>query len=71
MGLESRLEMERLLMRIQLAMEEYFLKLASMSDVPALLLCDRGVMDATAYITAEERNAIFDQEQWKTVKLRD
>lgn len=28
-------------------------------------------MDMCAYVTIEERDAIFDQEQWKVVQLRD
>ncbi len=62
-GLELgvKLESERMLMKIQLSLEQYFLKLASMSDMPSLILYDRGLVDGCAYITAEERDAIYDQ----------
>ncbi len=49
------------MMKVQLAMEQYFLRLAAISDLPSLILYDRGVMDCCAYITTEERDAIFDQ----------
>ena len=45
--------------------------MAALSDLPTLILYDRGVMDMCAYVTTEERDAIFDQEQWKVVQLRD
>lgn len=32
-----------------------------MSDMPSLILYDRGLVDGCAYITAEERDAIYDQ----------
>lgn len=31
--------------------EDYFTKLAQMANMPAIVLCDRGTMDAYAYMT--------------------
>jgi hypothetical protein len=40
--------------------EDYFTKLAEMSKSPAIVLCDRGVVDPSAYVSKEEFQAIMD-----------
>lgn len=51
--------------------EDYFTKLAQMSNMPAIVLCDRGTMDAYAYMSDESFQAVLDQEGWSLVQLRD
>lgn len=42
---------ETYLIRFQMFAEDYFTKLAQMANQPAIVLCDRGTMDAYAYMT--------------------
>ena len=41
------------LMKMQMALEDNFLEIALSCDKPSVILCDRGVMDGSAY-TSEE-----------------
>ena len=55
-------------------MEDHFVNLASISEDPdeiAVVLCDRGAMDPSAYMTKEEWQALLDEYGWNTVNLRD
>lgn len=55
------LQYETFLIRFQIFAEDYFTKLAQMSNQPAIVLCDRGTADAYAYMTNEAFQAILDQ----------
>lgn len=47
-------EGEKATLEIQLALEEKFMKLAKTQNVPTIVLCDRGTMDISAYLTPEQ-----------------
>ena len=51
--------------------EDYFLRIALMSDLPAVILCDRGTCDPNAYVSDEQWQVILDQKGWNTNTLRD
>jgi hypothetical protein len=50
-----------LLIKLQIYFEDYFTKLAAMSGMPSIILCDRGVMDPYAYVTTEEFQTLLDE----------
>lgn len=68
---DQRIHFQSLLIKLQIYIEDYFTKLAAMSNMPALILCDRGTMDPYAYVTPMEFQAILDEEGWNIVNLRD
>jgi hypothetical protein len=37
------------LMRLQMNLEDIFIEIAQSSETPCIILCDRGVMDGSAY----------------------
>ena len=47
-------EGERAILETQLALEDHFMRLASVCAKPVLIVCDRGAMDISAYIAPEE-----------------
>lgn len=44
---------EEILMRMQIGLEDSILALSANQDKPAVILCDRGLMDVKAYVTPE------------------
>ena len=68
---QERVRFQALLIRFQIYAEDYFTKLAEMSQQPAIVLCDRGTVDPAAYIPKEEFQAVLDEEGWTMVNLRD
>jgi hypothetical protein len=68
---DQRIYFQSLLIKLQIYIEDYFTKLALMSKMPAVILCDRGTMDPYAYVTPDEFQAILDEEGWNIVNLRD
>ena len=65
------MKFQSLLIRFQMYIEDYITKLADMSKMPSIVLCDRGTMDPEAYITKDEFQSILDEEGWSKVVLRD
>jgi CYTH domain-containing protein/thymidylate kinase len=51
-------EGERAILETQLALENHFMRLASVCTKPVLIVCDRGTMDISAYIAPEEWESI-------------
>ena len=49
---------ERAILETQLALEDQFVRLAEVCTKPVLIVCDRGTMDISAYITHEEWDEI-------------
>jgi hypothetical protein len=45
---------ERAILETQLALEDQFMRLAEVCTKPVLIVCDRGTMDISAYITPSE-----------------
>ena len=52
------------LMKTQIALEDTMLRLALSSQVPAVVLCDRGAMDCKAYVDADMWGEILDLGGW-------
>lgn len=49
--LQERIKFQSMLMKFQMYAEDYFTKLAEMSNSPSIVLCDRGVIDPYAYVS--------------------
>jgi hypothetical protein len=59
------------IMKMQMSLEDIFLEIACCSEQPAIILCDRGVMDGSAYAEENIWQAILDETAWSTIQLRD
>eukprot|EP01080_Neovahlkampfia_damariscottae_P006902 gene6902-11064_t len=68
---EQLVRFQASLMKIQMSLEDAYLKIAKSTDKPTILLCDRGLMDGSAYINKEEWEFLLDDYGWSTVSLRD
>ena len=58
-------------MKTQMALEDTFVDIAHNERKPAVILCDRGLMDGPAYIPNEIWQTVLDQYNWSHVSLRD
>lgn len=70
-SLQERIKFQSLLIQLQIYIEDYFTRLALMSKMPSIIICDRGTCDPAAYVTKEEFQAIMDEEGWTWASLRD
>ncbi len=48
-------------MRTQMALEDLFSEMARNEAKPTVILCDRGLMDGSAYVTEELWSAVLDE----------
>lgn len=54
-------------MKMQMSLEDVFIEIALEQDAPTIILCDRGVMDGSAYTTDNIWQAILDETGWSTI----
>lgn len=59
------------LLRTMMAMEQTYFDLATTCDKSCLIICDRGTMDASAFVSKEIWDRIMKAHGWNTVDLRD
>lgn len=64
-------EGERAILETQLALEDSFLRLAQVCTKPTLIVCDRGTMDISAYMTPEMWNDITQKAKTDSNQLRN
>ncbi len=64
-------EAEKSTLNIQLELEDHFAKMAAQCSKPVLIVCDRGTMDISAYVSPEIWEALTEEMGTNTVKLRD
>lgn len=62
---------EQATLRLQLQMEEHFRKIAQAYGKPSIIVCDRGAMDISAYLSAEKWDEITRAVGISTTELRD
>ena len=62
---------EKATLEIQLALEDKFLRMAEECEEPTLIVCDRGAMDISAYMTPEMWEEITQSLGVTTAQLRD
>ena len=58
-------------MKLQMNLEDIFVEIAQSNDSPSIILCDRGVMDGSAFTDENVWQAILDETGWGTIQLRD
>jgi len=54
-----------------MVLEDIFVKIAINSDQKTVIICDRGVMDGSAYTDENVWQALLDETGWNTIQLRD
>ena len=54
-------------MRTQMVLEDIFIDIAINSDVKTVIICDRGVMDGSAYTDENLWQALLDETAWNTI----
>ncbi|CAG7698780.1 unnamed protein product [Allacma fusca] len=59
------------LLRTMMQIENVFFSMAESSNRDVLMICDRGAMDASAFIPRHTWEAILTRNQWNEVELRD
>ncbi|XP_075541924.1 TRPL translocation defect 14 [Dermacentor variabilis] len=59
------------LLKTMMSMEDTYFDLARTSDKNCLIICDRGTMDASAFVSKEIWEKIVKAHGWHTVDLRD
>lgn len=64
-------EGEKATLEIQLALEDKFLRMAQACTKPCIIVCDRGAMDISAYMTAETWDSITRAVGTSTPQLRE
>lgn len=62
---------EKATLKLQLEMEDHFAAMAAECTKPVLIVCDRGTMDISAYLSVDTWQAIMSENDTNTVKLRD
>lgn len=70
----SQEEQERFqenLIKVMISIERTFFSLAQTCKRNCLIICDRGVMDATAYMSGECWQRFLRSNNWNTIELRD
>ena len=68
---QGALDFQENLIKTMLAIENTYFDLAEACPKNCLIICDRGIMDATTFITPDEWVTICKKNNWKTCKLRD
>ena len=59
------------IMKMQMSLEDIFIEIALNQDQPTIIICDRGVMDGSAYTSEHMWQALLDETGWSTIQLRD
>ena len=67
----AQVEFQASLMQLQMALEDAFTQIASSVQERSIVICDRGLMDGSAYISPELWQALLDERGWTVVHLRD
>jgi len=62
---------EKSTLTLQLELEDHFSKMADQCTRPVLIVCDRGTMDISAYVSEDVWQALSDELGTNTIKLRD
>uniref|UniRef100_A0A7S3EIU0 NadR/Ttd14 AAA domain-containing protein n=1 Tax=Rhodosorus marinus TaxID=101924 RepID=A0A7S3EIU0_9RHOD len=68
---ERRKGFQACLLKTQLSLEETFYNLAKVCGQPSLLVCDRGVMDGSAYMPRHLWLEMLGENNWNEIELRD
>eukprot|EP01120_Amphizonella_sp_Union-15-10_P015660 TRINITY_DN8094_c0_g1_i4.p1 TRINITY_DN8094_c0_g1~~TRINITY_DN8094_c0_g1_i4.p1 ORF type:complete len:462 (-),score=87.80 TRINITY_DN8094_c0_g1_i4:63-1448(-) len=69
--LERYLIFQTNLIKMQMALEDRFYSVAKSTSEPSVLIMDRGVMDAKAYVSDEGWEMLLNDQDWNVVSIRD
>ena len=64
-------EGEKATFMTQVGLEDSFLRMAETMDQPVLIVCDRGTMDISTYLTPEFWNRIISEQGYTNTQLRE
>lgn len=64
-------EFQKTLMNLQIQLEDSFQNFASLTQEPTIMLIDRGLMDGSAYVPAEQWNGLMEDMELKTEDISD
>ena len=67
----SALKFQYLLLQLQKCLEDIYSELALLNRKKVVVLCDRGVMDGSAYLTADQWKTLIDEWDLDVVRMRD
>lgn len=67
----GRIGLQATLIKLQASLEDIYTRFAEASNQKALVVCDRGVMDGSAYISSDLWQALLDEIGSPVVHLRD
>lgn len=59
------------IMKMQMTLEDIFIEIALDAGQETIIICDRGVMDGSAYTSEHMWQALLDETGWSTIQLRD
>lgn len=59
------------IVKVQMELEDYFNKIASIQKKDVIIISDRGCMDNFAYCTSEVRDRVMKDNNWSVEKIRD
>lgn len=62
---------EQGILEMQLALENSFVSLATKQNKPSIIICDRGVMDISAYLNKKIWKKLIDEANLSEIQLRD
>jgi CYTH domain-containing protein/predicted ATPase len=68
---EQRIAVQEAIAKVILATEDAIARLAEQCGKPAVMLCDRGMMDAVAYLPGGAWSDVANRNGWNLVALRD
>ncbi|XP_022238480.1 TRPL translocation defect protein 14-like [Limulus polyphemus] len=68
---EEAIRFQHDLLRVMMALEECYFSLAESCKQNCLVICDRGTMDASAFIVPDEWDKILKKFGWNPVDIRD
>ena len=68
---DEYLAFETALIKSQMQIEDALQAVAEAGNGPAVIICDRGTMDARAYLTPEQWDLLLQENSWNNVELRD
>lgn len=68
---DMQVKFQILLMQTQINLEDTFENLARNEGKQSVLLCDRGLMDGSAYVSQDQWQAVLDEMGWNPINLRD
>ena len=67
----SALKFQYMLLQLQKCLEDIYSELALLNRKKVVVLCDRGVMDGSAYLTADQWKTLIDEWDLDVVRMRD